>query len=243
MTRSDRMQRFAILFSAAAFAVVLAASPAAAICGDGVIDGAELCDDGNLADGDCCSSSCGRPDYCVATDRSSIIYRDYGDDRLDKIFWKYMRGPTTFEDFGDPTAETGYAFCMWDDDRLVIDSFVENSGFCFPNRPCWKIVGRVDPSAYKYFDKPSNDTGVQRLLISRRSPPQNAYISIRLDGIDINPPGPIGFDQYFNQTEAVTVQFLRDDAPVCWEATFRDNKRNDYKRFKAYLTPAKVADP
>jgi len=29
------------------------------VCGDGILQGGEFCDDGNLADGDCCSSLCG----------------------------------------------------------------------------------------------------------------------------------------------------------------------------------------
>ena len=33
-------------------------SIAHAVCGDGTLDGGELCDDGNTNDGDCCSSSC-----------------------------------------------------------------------------------------------------------------------------------------------------------------------------------------
>ncbi|MFT4572813.1 MAG: hypothetical protein ACI91F_003718 [Candidatus Binatia bacterium] len=34
---------------------------------------------------------------------------------------------------------------------------------------------------------------------------------------------------------------LRDDAPICWEASFFDFKINDNKRFKSFLTPQKVA--
>ena len=39
---------------------MLAAPPAmaGAVCGDGTVDTGEQCDDGNLADGDCCSSTC-----------------------------------------------------------------------------------------------------------------------------------------------------------------------------------------
>ena len=39
-------------------AVAELARARAVVCGDGVVDGAETCDDGNTADGDCCSSSC-----------------------------------------------------------------------------------------------------------------------------------------------------------------------------------------
>jgi cysteine-rich repeat protein len=33
-------------------------APAAGVCGDGTVDPGEACDDGNTADGDCCSSTC-----------------------------------------------------------------------------------------------------------------------------------------------------------------------------------------
>ncbi len=38
--------------------LVGAPPPPAAVCGDGILEGTEDCDDGNTADGDCCSSTC-----------------------------------------------------------------------------------------------------------------------------------------------------------------------------------------
>lgn len=35
-------------------------SPPGAVCGDGVVESIEACDDGNLTDGDGCDSACGR---------------------------------------------------------------------------------------------------------------------------------------------------------------------------------------
>ena len=46
---------------ALAFALAFVASnagDASALCGDTVVEGGEQCDDGNVADGDCCSSAC-----------------------------------------------------------------------------------------------------------------------------------------------------------------------------------------
>jgi cysteine-rich repeat protein len=41
------------------FAAILTARPAhALVCGDGTLDAGEQCDDGNVVDGDCCSSTC-----------------------------------------------------------------------------------------------------------------------------------------------------------------------------------------
>ena len=212
-------------------ALFLGAPHAEAACGDGVLDGGEMCDDGNLADGDCCTAACQRPGTCIATDKSTIVYRDLGDDRLDRIFWKYRRGPTSFEDFGDPTEETSYSFCMWDDDELVIDARVQSGGFCFPMRPCWQIRGRVEATGYKYFNKPANDDGLQRIYIAKINPPVNATISVRADGTEIDPRGPIGFDQYFNQTEADAG--CSSDAPRCAGLLGGDLRRPQAQRLQA----------
>lgn len=45
-----------------------APSPVAALCGNGAVEGQEECDDGNLADGDACLSTCQRPAAFVAGD-------------------------------------------------------------------------------------------------------------------------------------------------------------------------------
>jgi cysteine-rich repeat protein len=43
-------------------------APVAAVCGDRIVQGGEECDDGNLANGDACLSSCFRPATWVASD-------------------------------------------------------------------------------------------------------------------------------------------------------------------------------
>ena len=150
-----------LLISALALGLVWASAvPAVAVCGDGILDAGEMCDDGNVGDGDCCTSSCQMPGGCFATlGRSGIFIKDKGDDRQDKVFWKLYRAPSSFEEWGDPTAETPYAFCMWDDDELKFQGRIEPGGICHPRRPCWKTLGRVEPQAYRFFDKPTNATG------------------------------------------------------------------------------------
>ena len=48
------------------------AGPSLAVCGDGMLEGGETCDDGNLGDGDGCSASCGIEPQCTTgcTDNS-----------------------------------------------------------------------------------------------------------------------------------------------------------------------------
>jgi len=46
--------------------------PAETRCGDGVVEGAETCDDGNLQDGDCCSASCTAEAFGNACDDGNL---------------------------------------------------------------------------------------------------------------------------------------------------------------------------
>ncbi len=51
----DRLRLAAV---AAAAMLLAGAAPAYGLCGDGIFDPGEACDDGNLSDADCCSASC-----------------------------------------------------------------------------------------------------------------------------------------------------------------------------------------
>jgi cysteine-rich repeat protein len=226
---------FTVFFAAVAVVVLAGAPRTEAACGDAVVDAGELCDDGNVADGDCCTSACQRPDGCFVSTRGGILIKDIGDDRDDKLLWKYYQGTSTFEDWGDPTEETPYSFCLWDDDELKIQARVEPGGFCHPRRPCWKTLGRGAPQAYHYFNKPINDTGIQRLLVSTNQSSGAAYASVRALDTKLALPGPVAFDRYFTQNTAVTVQLVRGDAPVCWQHTYRTFHKSINRRYKALL--------
>jgi cysteine-rich repeat protein len=235
MDREARWRKLRALVVAAGVVLLAGAMRADASCGDGTLEAGEMCDDGNLADGDCCTSSCQRPDGCFASNRGGILIKEIGDDRDDRLFWRYYQGQSTFEDWGDPTEETAYSFCLWDDDELKVQARVEPGGFCHPRRPCWKILGRDAPQAYHYFNKPTNDTGIQRLVVSTSMSSGDAYISVR--GLDVNLglPGPVAFDRYFTQNDAVRLQLIRSDAPVCWEQVYRSSHKSINRRFKAIL--------
>jgi cysteine-rich repeat protein len=233
--RAYRARWWLAFLGAVSVAFLAGATGASAACGDGVKDGGELCDDGNLADGDCCTSSCQRPTACFASNRGGMLIKEIGDDRDDRLFWRYYQGQSTFEDWGDPTDETAYSFCVWDDDELKIQARIEPGGFCHPRRPCWKVIGRGEPQAYQYFNKATNDTGIQRLIVSTNMASGDAYISVRGLDVRLGLPGPVAFDRYFTQSDAVRVQLVRSDAPVCWEHVIRSHHQSIHRRFKAIL--------
>jgi cysteine-rich repeat protein len=121
-----------------------AASDASAACGDGFVEApGEQCDDGNVENGDCCSSvcafeadgtMCNTSDLCHSTalatcdgsgtclaryvltenfDAVSFVVSDSDDSSTESVRWKRGRVYLGGLPIGDPTATTRYAFCVY----------------------------------------------------------------------------------------------------------------------------------
>ena len=140
--------RIGVCVAASAFAAMFVvggvARDAWADCGDGVVEApGEQCDDGNVEDGDCCSSACdfeangtacNTSDLCYSTalatcdgagaciaryvfpenfDAVSFVVSDSDDTSTESVRWK--RGRVRIDGFplGDPSATTRYAFCVY----------------------------------------------------------------------------------------------------------------------------------
>jgi cysteine-rich repeat protein len=201
-------------------------------CGDGVLDAAEECDDGNTANGDCCNADCTLPVYsCADPGRSIFILKDRLNPRSDRLTWKWLKGTAALEDFGDPTDSTGFNLCLLDDDKLVYHGAVTPGGDC-SGKPCWRSVRR----GYKYKNLATNDYGYRDLAMLTGS--GNAKVLLRKRGINLNLPGSTDGARYFEQDERVTVRLVRDDGAACWEASFLDYRTNDADEFRAiYKAP------
>jgi cysteine-rich repeat protein len=128
--------------TALVLAVVDTSAGSVPVCGDGVVAGAEECDDGNLVDGDCCDSTChaepigtvcGNPgdpcleSHCDGTGtcdstgrscrmpsaaRAGSLAIQLG--RQDRLTWKWRTGVSAKADFGDPFNDTDYDLCLLD---------------------------------------------------------------------------------------------------------------------------------
>ena len=116
--------------------------PPPPVCGNGVREGFEECDDGNLLDGDCCDSTChfepagtvcasaGDPclealcDGAGTCDAEGLSCRvpvapeagrlvlRHG--RQDRLTWRWTTGFSIKADFGDPVNATAYDLCLYD---------------------------------------------------------------------------------------------------------------------------------
>ncbi|MGI9430780.1 MAG: myxococcus cysteine-rich repeat containing protein, partial [Myxococcota bacterium] len=150
----------------------------AGICGDGVVNSGEQCDDGNTVSGDGCSALCQDEavvDLCApaplldcseaAKGSLSIVEKKLGNEKW-KLGLKGFSTETTAASFGDPVSGgTAYATCIYDgSDALVTGAVVERAGqTCGPkSKPCWKAKGN---KGWNYKDSDAGAQGVRKLAL------------------------------------------------------------------------------
>ena len=145
-------------------------------CGDGILDGGEACDDGNVADGDGCNSACRirlclepPADTCVVAEHATLKVHEKQKKRyLAAGFSATLHGwseAVALEDFGQPLFDlTRYDICVYDgSDDLVAQLFVPR-GFdtCGKKeKSCWQALG---DKGYKFTDPDLDSSGVGSIV-------------------------------------------------------------------------------
>ena len=125
-------------------------------CTTDVCDGAGACVPGGCSA--CCNDGAGCTPAPAASCIGPVVPKAQLKFKSGKIAWKLKQGDaTTLGDFGDPTAATGYAFCMYNgDDELIGAAELPAGGAC-GSRPCWRsIAGR----GFKYRDRLATPDGI-----------------------------------------------------------------------------------
>src|SRR5439155_2805501 len=84
----------------------------------------------------------GGPFTCKSPGRTQLTIRNSSDDHRDSMTFTWSIGDaTTTGELGDPTADTQYAVCLWDDvggaPTLVMHMDAPPAGNC-AGRPCWR---------------------------------------------------------------------------------------------------------
>jgi cysteine-rich repeat protein len=207
------------------------AGPFRPLCGDGNLDVAEECDDGNLLDGDCCTSSC---THRVALTfgcmpalpaGASLALKKDPAGAKNALKWKWKSDDTfSVEDLGSPDLDTPLALCIYDGDGLVVGGSAPAGGSCGAT-PCWKM----DPLKGKvgYADKSLTPSGIAKLQAKSGGAGKGLLAVqgkgdlLRLSRLSLKLP--------------VRARLIRGDgSPACWEARFSapDNvKKNDEGQF------------
>jgi cysteine-rich repeat protein len=142
------------------------------VCGDGVLDVEEQCDDGNTVPGDGCNEFCQDEgivgDVCAAAPATgcltaakasvAIVEKKPGKEKW-KAKLKSLDGATAQSDFGDPVSgATRYDVCLYGDSgQLVSELSVDRAGQTCGTKPCWKAKGE----GYAYKDKEMSADGVK----------------------------------------------------------------------------------
>jgi cysteine-rich repeat protein len=199
------------------------------VCGNGVVDPGELCDDGNLLDGDSCSSTCM---LCGLAPRSDCREAPAGRSRFilsataqgGELRWSWRSGEAMpVADFGNPTSAARYALCIYDSSSVpqpLLSPDAPDGPRC-PGGACWKQVGS---RGFKYKNQNHLAYGLSsmRLAAQARRPAR-----ITVDG-----KGSLAVPAQMPLVP-VTVQLTNSETGVCWEAEYRTPRRSSATSFAA----------
>ncbi len=188
------------------------------------------CDDGDPCTRDSCDPGQGCQndetplESCRLAQKSIFIVKSRGQGK-DRLIWKWIRGDTPVGEFGDPTASTDYALCVYDESGAVpglsMKSLVAGGGDC-AGKPCWKQIGST-PRGFRYKDRSLSRDGTLAMVLKGGKPGRDRII-FKAKGDNIPLPVPASADQFFQQDSDVTVQLVNGEG-ACWGAVYTPNDK------------------
>jgi cysteine-rich repeat protein len=201
-------------------------------CGNGIATSGEACDDGNLANGDGCEADCTLG--CAATPSPSCLTAsrarasklqvvDAPGTEKDLVKWTLKRASSTaLGTFGEPTASTGYLFCLYQtvggSPSVALEAAIPSAADC-GTPGCW--VSRR--TGYRYLVTTAGKVG---LNLTAKSTGLGDLVLTAKGSPAFSAALPLG------QDTSVTAQ-MRNSAGECWSAVFTaPASRNDAGRFK-----------
>lgn len=231
--------------------VDFAAEGTRVVCGNHNVEIGERCDDGNATDGDCCSSTCAYepqgsscslagslctvgqcddtgtcasapPTNCRSPGKSVLLIRSPDGPSRDKWIWRWLHGPqTTQTDFGDPTAATDYALCLYAGTAQAVLAEATVQADADKWRP-------VSSTGYQYNDRAGSQEGVTKILL-KGGPDGNAKALVKGKGLNLPDP-PLGYLPL-----PVTARLVGSGSAACFEAVYDTGAvtKNDTTQFKA----------
>jgi cysteine-rich repeat protein len=140
-----------------------------AVCGNGLQELGEECDDGNVISDDGCSATCAL-EPCVAAPVSGCFVAAQAHLKANEIIpgkeklsiqWAKVESATRRGDFGNPvTGTTIVALCLYNDGgRLIRGLVIDRAGQPCAGKPCWQARGTT---GYAYKDKATAADGIAK---------------------------------------------------------------------------------
>ncbi len=201
---------------------------AVAVCGNGLWEPGEDCDDGNTQGGDCCPSDCSFAYGCAPAAKATVSVRhDAGDPSRDRLLWKW-NGAAAVDAaaFGAPDVDTDARLCLYDEVGGVpqLAAAVEAAA-----GPAWKGDSL---KAWLYGDRDGASAGVRKVKLSGASAARPKVLW-KASGAAMNLPAAALAERYFAQDPRVRVQLV-NDAGGCWSSSFVGaDSRNGPESFRA----------
>jgi hypothetical protein len=169
----------------------------------------------------------------VGTGRATLVLVDNTDKppKLRRpgqlLHWNWTHGPTTSTaDFGDPTTDTDYALCLYDEAAgawsLALEAAAPAAGTC-SGKPCWV----AEKTGFKYASEDGAPQGLVALTLDAGTEVGKGRIGAK--GL---PPHLLLPALPLHEDPTVTVQ-LRNSAGGCWGADFSTATKNDPAQFRA----------
>ena len=159
-----------------------------------------------LVDGTCSAIGCIRGFEPMA---SQLVIKDKATDKGDSLAWKLKRGArSTLEDFGDPTNDTSYTFCLSDGAGTVLMQATIPAAPICAGAPCWNRTAKGPK-----FTDPGKTFGGLRKILLREGPDGYAQILVKARGENLDPPMlPL-------LTTPITAR-LEASTGACWATVF-----------------------
>ncbi len=153
-----------------------------------------------------------------------------------QLKWQWVNGWIDFVALGDPTDDTSYALCVYDEDGAVAEVAtkleIAPGGVC-PAKECWAVAGGATPRGYKYRDPESHRDGVNKMIFVSGRPGSDKII-FKAKGPLLPAPVAATASAMFHQDANVTVQLVNSEGS-CWESVFSPGEvsRNESDQYIA----------
>ncbi len=191
-----------------------------------VFDSPLDCEDGNSCTQDSCDpqdgcESIGQPSNSCVTATQAILKIKDADDPKDQIKLVWKGGPALVPNMGNPSQDTRYELCIYDDRGVQMAMGV-------PPGAGWSTIGSASsPKGFKYKDSTASNDGL-RIIKLKGSNLDKGRVTIVGKGVNLPDTADLPL-QY-----PVTAQLYAENG-MCWDAQFEQAhaKKNEENQFNA----------